>query len=188
MQVGCTLRSTKRRRSSGPPTPTRQRHTRSWRRRCALTLRQIERKDPDVWIYRPKRHKNAWRGHVREIVIGPRARAIIEALLTANPDAPLFRQLDMLRGHPEAKPKRAPAEPFFTTPHVADWIGRGCRAAGVPVFTPHQIRHAAEKRVEDETGDIDTTRVVAGQKDIETARRYAKGNLDKAREWAKKFG
>ena len=29
------------------------------------------------WAYRPSTHKNAWRGHVREIPIGPRAREIL---------------------------------------------------------------------------------------------------------------
>lgn len=45
-----------------------------------------------VWIFTPHRHKNAWRGHGRQIFLGPRAQAIIAPFLAdcMNTSAYLF--------------------------------------------------------------------------------------------------
>ncbi len=42
------------------------------------------------WVYRPPQHKTAHHGHAREIVIGPRAEAVIRPFLRADVQAPLF--------------------------------------------------------------------------------------------------
>lgn len=39
-----------------------------------------------TWEYRPARHKTAWRGRERVIVIGPQAHAILEPLLERHLD------------------------------------------------------------------------------------------------------
>lgn len=44
----------------------------------------------DVWLYRPKRHKNANRGHSRVIAIGKRAQAVINEFLTKDVAEYLF--------------------------------------------------------------------------------------------------
>lgn len=41
-------------------------------------------------LYRPSRHKNAWRGQFRVVVLGPRAQRVLAPYLSAPPDAPLF--------------------------------------------------------------------------------------------------
>ena len=57
---------------------------------CLMTTGAIDRSS-DVWTYRPIRHKTAWRGHCREIALGPKAQAIIAPLLRSDEtDAPLF--------------------------------------------------------------------------------------------------
>jgi integrase len=43
-----------------------------------------------LWVYRPIMHKNAYRGHDREVTLGPRAQEIIRQFLTTNPQAFLF--------------------------------------------------------------------------------------------------
>lgn len=45
-----------------------------------------------VWIFTPHRHKNAWRGHARQIFLGPRAQSIIAPFLSQcmNTTAYLF--------------------------------------------------------------------------------------------------
>ena len=38
-----------------------------------------------VWVYRPQQHKNAYRGHERRIIIGPRAQEILRPFLAECP-------------------------------------------------------------------------------------------------------
>jgi integrase len=43
-----------------------------------------------VWLYRPPRHKTAWRGRERVVALGPRAQAVVRPFLTLDTSAPLF--------------------------------------------------------------------------------------------------
>jgi integrase len=56
----------------------------------AMRLADIDRTN-DVWIYRPSAHKNAWRGHRREVHIGPQAQEILRQFIRPGCDElPLF--------------------------------------------------------------------------------------------------
>ena len=45
----------------------------------------------EVWVYRPEKHKNKWRGHDRTVPLGPKARAVLEPFLDGRPgDKPCF--------------------------------------------------------------------------------------------------
>lgn len=48
----------------------------------------------DVWAYRPARHKSAWRGKGRVVMVGPQVQAELLPLRKADPDAPLFSPRD----------------------------------------------------------------------------------------------
>ena len=52
----------------------------------------IDRSNPELWVYRPMYHKTDWHGeeHVREIAIGPRAQEIVKPFLKLNPTAYIF--------------------------------------------------------------------------------------------------
>lgn len=56
---------------------------------CGLRPMDIDRSGPD-WIWRPSRHKNSWREADRVIVIGPRARKILERYLLRDAAAYCF--------------------------------------------------------------------------------------------------
>jgi integrase len=43
-----------------------------------------------VWVYRPSGHKNAYRGHGREIYLGPKVQALLKDFLRPDPEAYLF--------------------------------------------------------------------------------------------------
>ena len=55
---------------------------------------QIRRCDIDmsgaVWLYKPARHKTAWRGKTRTIAIGPKAQALLRGFFTPNVSDYLF--------------------------------------------------------------------------------------------------
>jgi integrase len=44
----------------------------------------------EVWIYEPSDHKNRWRGHRKEIPLGPEAQRILAPFLNRDPQAFLF--------------------------------------------------------------------------------------------------
>lgn len=48
----------------------------------------------DIWLYRPVRHKNTWRGRDRVCPIGPKAQTIIRKFLVPNIEAYLFSPAD----------------------------------------------------------------------------------------------
>jgi integrase len=71
-----------------------------------VTMRLVDiDRTGDVWIYRPTHHKNAWREHRREILLGPQAQEIVRQFVRPGCDElPLFspteaerRRWDVLR-------------------------------------------------------------------------------------------
>jgi integrase len=105
------------------------------------------------WIYRPGSHKNAWRGHVREIPIGPRCRVVLAPWLDGKgPEERIF--------------------PSYTSQSYGRAISRACDVAGVPHWHPHQIRHAHATRVRASHG-LDAAQAVLGHKHARVTEIYA---------------
>jgi integrase len=52
-------------------------------------IEEIDR-SAEIWVYRPPRHKNSWRGKTREIYLGPKAQAAITACLQNRNNGYLF--------------------------------------------------------------------------------------------------
>lgn len=105
------------------------------------------------WIYRPSHHKNAWRGHVREIPIGPKCRAILSEWIDGKgPDDKIFG------GYSSQSYGRA--------------IMRACEAAGVQHWHPHQIRHSFATRVRESHG-LDAAQAVLGHATARVTEIYA---------------
>jgi integrase len=78
---------------------------------CMLRTGDIDRSGP-VWVYRPLAHKNAHRGHRREICIGPKAQAVLAPFLKPlNPAGFIFSPADAVE---ELRQQRAEAR---TTPN-----------------------------------------------------------------------
>jgi integrase len=44
----------------------------------------------DIWIYEPFDHKNRWRGHRKQIPLGPEAQRLLQSFLDRDPQAFLF--------------------------------------------------------------------------------------------------
>lgn len=109
----------------------------------------------EVWLYRPPHHKTAWRGKARTIAIGPKAQAVLQPFIGADPTAcffsparateemhaarnagrttPLYPSHKKHNARRRAKlPKRRPAE-RYTAHAVAVAVARACdRAFPVP--------------------------------------------------------
>jgi integrase len=100
-----------------------------------------------VWLYRPREHKTAWRGHDRVIALGPRAQEIVRRHLKPNVEAYLFSPRDAMEAHRaerrrrrktkvqpsqvsrrQARPKRQPGERYTVDSYRAA-VQRGIEAA-----------------------------------------------------------
>jgi integrase len=100
-----------------------------------------------VWLYRPREHKTAWRGHDRVIALGPRAQEIVRQHLKPNVEAYLFSPRDAMEAHRaerrrrrqtkvqpsqvcrrKARPKRQPGQ-RYTVDSYRTAVQRGIEAA-----------------------------------------------------------
>lgn len=104
-------------------------------------------------VYRPARHKNAWRGHVREIPLGPKA-------------------IEVLAPWVEGKGADEPIFPGYTSQSYGKSVRRACHNAKVPHWHPHQIRHAFATRVRESHG-LDAAQAVLGHKTARVTEIYA---------------
>ena len=150
-----------------------------------------------VWTYCPASHKTEHYDRQRVIYLGPRAQQLIQPMLKPDLNAYLFSPRDALaelrmrrraarqtRRTPselkktkKAQPKRAPGS-RYTTNTYAQAIGRACRRAGVPRWSPNQLRHNAATFLRKEFG-IDAARVILGHSSPAVTEVYAE--LDRAK-------
>lgn len=123
----------------------------------------------DVWCYRPFTHKTEHQGKRRLIAIGPRAQAILTPYLTekaSSLEAFLFSPQDTVRlqrierrkkrkslnkqgevqpsqkDRSKPNPKRAPRDHYTKSSYIHA-VQRACVKAGVPPWSPNQLRKQA---------------------------------------------
>ena len=58
----------------------------------------------DIWIYEPFDPKNRWRGHRKQIPLGPEAQRLLQPFLDRNPQAFLFSPQESERWRLEHRP------------------------------------------------------------------------------------
>lgn len=137
----------------------------------------------EVWEFRPPKHKGEWRGHVRVVLIGPKAQAVLLPFVRDEPDKAWFRPCDVVEAmHAEnrrrhALARRAKGQPIwpvhmarvrskrkgkaarvvpgdeYSSNAIGHALRRACDAAGIPRFGPHALRHAAASRIYAELGE-----------------------------------
>jgi integrase len=114
-----------------------------------------------IWIYRPTKHKTAYRGKLRTIALGPQAQALLREFFTDDPTEFLFsprKAVTELNAQRAAKrktkyyesrqgwqkrkesPKRVPGE-LYTVCSYGYAIRRACRKASIEAWHPNQLRH-----------------------------------------------
>ena len=128
----------------------------------------------DVWKYTPFTHKKVKEGKIRMLPIGPRAQQILKPYLdrcTEKPEQFVF---------PRSKAKNPHG-------HYANKIATACKKAGVPVWTPNQLRHAGGTEVRDKFG-LDAAQAILGHSHAQTTQVYAKVAFEKAALVAREIG
>jgi integrase len=140
-----------------------------------------------VWTYRPASHKNRHRGLERVIFLGPQAQDVVKPFLTTNLDAYLFSprtyvedlrrrraaQRQTKRTPSEANrrrkstPQRQPGERYNRRSYRVA-IVRACQRAGVPAWSPLQLRHTAATRIRAQYG-LEAAKTILGHTRVETS-------------------
>ena len=175
---------------------------------AAMTTGSLDRSG-DVWVYKPESHKNAWREKERVVYLGPKAQLIITPFLLADPDSPIFspRRAMVERWEEQRKSAEKPLygerkrrierDGFggkalerigerYTANAYRTAIKRACEAAGIPPWTPYQLRHTAAQEARANAG-VEGVSAVLGNS-IDAAQVYSERNLKLAREVAKRCG
>lgn len=161
-----------------------------------------------IWKFTPFEHKTEHHQKHRWIAVGFRAQEILKKYMDRNNDDPtayLFcpeesvkilrkiqrknrkspvqpSQEDRRTEDPLRKPgKRYPVQSYRTA------IQRACRKAGVPVWSPNQLRHKVGTDIRNEFG-LDYAQAVLGHSSAATSEIYAQLNFEKAAEVIEKIG
>lgn len=165
-----------------------------------------------TWWYRPGSdqgeegvHKTAYRGHRREIPLGPRAREIVNRYLKTDLYAYLFsprEAMAQLRADQRSRrktrvqpsqlnrrrlqPKKQLGE-RYTTGSYNYAVRRACLKASVPVWHVHQLRHNKATEIRREDG-VDAARAVLGHRSPQITEVYAEIDRNKAAAVAERLG
>ncbi len=143
---------------------------------CGIQLRWIDRSGK-VWIYsvpedldKTAHHRRP--GEVRKVYFGPKAQEILRPMLTMPPNAPLFRLRSGRAQHPRA---------------YRDAVHRACARAGVPMWSPGQLRHTMATEVRARYG-LDAAQSLLGHENAEITEGYAELRDDLALKVAAEMG
>jgi integrase len=168
----------------------------------------IEMNPGGVWEYRPRRYKtehhneNNLPERERMVFLGPRAQAIIKPLLPLNVEAHVFsparseeernKKRHQARKTPpwpshlrrtEEKRSRNPVRPPRDRYDVAAYrraIRRACAKAGLPIWSPNQLRHLRGTEIRKGYG-LEASQAVLGHKELSVTQVYAEADLETAR-------
>ena len=134
---------------------------------CAMRWKFIDR-SATPWIYRPPFHKTQWRGMIRAVLIGPKARAILSKYDDGQFDGYLFTPArvianpppDGIRAHIPIKRGTA----FWQTGTYTFAVRCACVNAKVRSWTPNRLRHSFATEVRRKYG-IRTAGALLGHSD-----------------------
>ena len=147
-----------------------------------------------LWVYEPRLHKNAWHGKDRRIYLGPQAQGIIKDFLRPDGEQFLFRPCDAVTDHharravarktrrtpselkrrPVRRPRRKPGSRYNRRSY-RQAIVRACRRAGVPEWSPLQLRHTCATESRRQYG-LEASQCVLGHERADVTRIYAERN------------
>ena len=140
-----------------------------------------------TWKARIAQHKTAYRGEVRTLYFDAEARLVITPFLFGKKTEDyLFSPIaaERKRRSEVTKSARRPSQKptptrtgrrvgdHYTTGSYRRAIARACEKEGVPVWTPHQLRHTAATRFRAEHG-LELTQKLLGHKTARITEVYA---------------
>jgi integrase len=131
-----------------------------------MTVDEIDRSDPACWLYRPRQHKTSHRDRTRTVYLGPRAIEVITPRLVKAGTGRVFK---------------------ITKGGLKRAVDKGCDRAGIPRWTPNQLRHSHATAVRKRFG-AEAAQVMLGHAHVSTTEIYAEVNAERGRAVAKAVG
>jgi len=152
----------------------------------------------DVWSYRPEHHKTEHFGIERVIPIGPQAQGLLMKILPHDIQAYVFSPKSVMAERYAVRPnhRRRPnkfrksgrkLQERYTTQSYGRAVAYACEVAGIPLWSPNQLRHSAATRLRKQFG-LDVAQVVLGHKTAKITQVYAELDQAKAAQAMKKSG
>ncbi|MFN0018402.1 MAG: tyrosine-type recombinase/integrase [Pirellulaceae bacterium] len=168
----------------------------------------------EIWLYVPFEHKNQWRGHQRQIPLGPKSQEIIRQFLTLSTTAYLFSPLaaEAERNEKRRQNRKTPMTPSqagrkqkpkplrrkresYDVDSYRRAITYGIKSANrkrkadeqVPHWYPLQLRHSRATEVRKAFG-LEAAQVSLGHAHANVTEVYAEKNLELAVEIARRTG
>jgi integrase len=166
-------------------------------RPCEVVLMRpcdIDQGNGRTWVYRPESHKTEHHGIERVVFLGPQAQEVLRPFLEGrHPGAYLFSPREAVERYLEANGravhharKRTPGPHYLVTSYEHA-IRNACRRAGVPHWTPNQLRHTKATEIRREAG-LDAARAVLGHRSPAITEVYAELDTAKAAEVMERLG
>ncbi|MCP4571464.1 MAG: tyrosine-type recombinase/integrase [bacterium] len=156
-----------------------------------------------VWLWMPGHHKGTWRNAELIIPIGPRAQAAIGRLIDRDEDTFVFSPRESAGWYAACraarrKSKRTPSEKArrrpnrrlsvkYTTNTYGQAVSYGIAKAGVPHWTPHQMRHSRATAVR-KTHGVEAAKAMLGHESLDATLIYAERDLALAKRVAREVG
>lgn len=142
-----------------------------------------------VMAFTPGRFKTERAGQTLVYMVGPRAQAAIEGLLQEGflfSPAAERSKAPANRKRRKRRPLRKPGQ-HYRVDSYAHAIAKACAAAGVPAWSPNQLRHSALTRL-DRAAGMAAASTAIGHKNIATSAIYIERNLRQAADLSLKHG
>lgn len=151
---------------------------------CILRPCDVDRTSA-IWEYIPSRHKTEHLDQPRRIMIGPQAQAVLAPYLDRPAEAYCFSpaQSEKVRAKQRRRARKTSVQPsqrdrsktgarrrpgkLYSRTSYERAITRACDRAGVPRWTPNQLRHSVATRLRAEYG-LEEARVVLGHTKVST--------------------
>ena len=163
---------------------------------CALRPCDIDRSG-EVWVYTPDAHKTEHHEKSRSVYIGPQAQQLLASYLGRDEEKFCFspeesiararQRQQKLRDKPwKRTAMRPPAERYQVASYRVA-IRRGCKKAGVEVWTPNQLRHTGATEIRKKFG-LEAAQVICGHEKADVTQVYAERDRQLAERVAREVG
>jgi len=157
----------------------------------------------NIWTANLEHHKTSHHGKARTLYFGPKAQELLrEFLQSRSLQAHLFDPREAIRERRDpGDPKKGRRENQAATPRQTERvvrdhyapdtygraIARACKAAGVPAWHPHQLRHNCGTSVRRQFG-LEAAQIILGHSSANITQVYAELDTQRAHQVAQAIG
>lgn len=154
----------------------------------------------DIWIYVPFEHKTENHEIDRVIYLGPKCQEFLKPWLDRGETEYLFSPREVVIASREKRRTKTAASAksvkvlyqggpreHYNDETYCRAVKRACERAGVPKWTPNQLRHTAATFIR-KTYDLETAKIILGHQSVATTEIYAEKDAETAKATMKEIG